>query len=110
MSWLKPHADEPTHKEFVLAWQNPLNKTIRQVSAALIRQGYVCMTPRKCWRWYKRFIANGVNLRRRRRPPQEKEQVAENTSLIDPGYVELTDEQVVAANKLIALRSNYRWN
>jgi hypothetical protein len=64
MTWFCPHAEEPTHGEFVLAWQNPANHTPFHVSVALARLGYVDMHPETCWRWYKKLRRRGVKLRR----------------------------------------------
>lgn len=64
MSWLCPHAEEPTHEEFVVAWQNLGNTTVFHVSVALARLGYVEMHPDVCYRWYKNLRRRGVLLRR----------------------------------------------
>ena len=64
MSWFRPHAEEPTHLEFALAWENPANKTPFHVSVALARLGYVCMHPDVCWHWYRKLRGRGLRLRR----------------------------------------------
>ena len=60
MSWLIPHAEEPSHKDFVFAWVR--NKTVFQVSAALAELGYVDMTPDICLEWANSLRSAGAKL------------------------------------------------
>jgi hypothetical protein len=64
MSWLQPHAKEPTHEQFILAWMR--NKTVYQVSEALAELGYMEMTPAVCMDWYRSFRGIGAQLPHRK--------------------------------------------
>ncbi len=66
MSWIRPHEEEPSHPEFVIAWV--LTGTVRDASKILRRLGYVRMKPKRVYRWGLHLWASGVNLPQRARP------------------------------------------
>ena len=60
MSVLIPHAEEPTHEEFVEIWLT--SRSALQTSERLAELGYVEMTPGVCMDWFRTLRALGVRL------------------------------------------------